>query len=77
MFEKPAYEDLNDLKIVENKKKLKYADSLNEYLDNSDEQENNYETHLKFRKKALERELQYELDKNATDSNTKLKDNND
>lgn len=37
MFEKPAYEDLNDLKIVENKKKLKYADSLNEYLDNSDE----------------------------------------
>ena len=41
------------------KKKYHNAESLNEYLEDSDEDEDNFEAHLKFRKKALERELEF------------------
>jgi hypothetical protein len=43
------------LALIVNAKTPKYASSLNEYLENSEEVENNYEAHLKFRQKALQR----------------------
>lgn len=49
---------MNDLGVLKSKGRGHNAESLNEYLEDSDEDEDNFEAHLKFRKKALERELE-------------------
>lgn len=58
LYEGDPHQRLEELEVLETKPELKNANSLNEYLDNSEEEDNNYEAHLKFRKKALERELE-------------------
>jgi hypothetical protein len=55
----------------------KHASSLNEYLENSEEEENNYEAHLRFRKRALERELDGDENELQATKPKKCKQNSD
>lgn len=53
IYEKPNFNEYENLKVIPASQIPKYADSLNEHLEDSDEEKNNYEAHLKFRKKVL------------------------
>ena len=69
-FEDTSTEDYSDLKVLTSQGPIHNGESLNEYLEDSDEDEDNFEAHLKFRKKALERELELGI---KTENNSKIR----